>query len=520
MRFPGFGSEDDGSLAAAALLACVLLVQCGSVSPGETPKVRPAAVAGSFYPSDPKELADMVDGFLARADAPALEAVALVAPHAGYPYAGQVAAYSYATLKGRKIDRVVLIAPSHYEAFGFSSVYDGSAYTTPLGQVPVDRAFAAKLASLSPLIRLSGTGHTPAPGKMEHSVEVHLPFLQRTLGQFQLVPIIMGDQSYEMCRALGMALAKLVPGTNTLIVASSDLSHYHRYDDAVKMDRKTLKGIEEWDYLSMSRNFDQRIWEACGGGPIIAAMIAAERLGAAHARVLQYANSGDVTGDKSQVVGYGAAAFVKNTGGSAGREAPFALSRQDKAELLKIARQSAESAVKEGRTYEPPAPQSEALNQERGAFVTLKERGELRGCIGYVAPIKPLYITVRDVARFAALEDMRFKPVGARELPLLEYEISVLSPMRRVLDPKEITVGEHGLLIREGRYEGLLLPQVPVEQHWDRGEFLEEVCHKANLPRGAWKSADADLFRFTALVFGEPRAAEAPNSVPQPEARF
>jgi AmmeMemoRadiSam system protein A len=143
------------------------------------------------------------------------------------------------------------------------------------------------------------------------------------------------------------------------------------------------------------------------------------------------------------------------------------------------------------------------LNQERGAFVTLKERGGLRGCIGYVAPIKPLYITVRDVARFAALEDTRFRPVGAGELGALEYEISVLSPMRRVMDTKEIVVGQHGLLIRQGRYEGLLLPQVPVEEKWDRAEFLQEVCLKANLPQRAWQDPEADLFRFTALVFGE-----------------
>lgn len=178
-------------------LAVLLLVHCGSVSPGETPKVRPPAVAGSFYLADPAALSKMVDGFLAKANQAPLDAVALVAPHAGHEYAGQVAAYAYASLKGRKIDRVVLIAPSHYEAFRFASVYDGSAYSTPLGQVPVDRAFAAKLASMSPLIKLSGLGHTPSPDKLEHSVEVQLPFLQRTLGQFQLVPIVMGDQSYE-----------------------------------------------------------------------------------------------------------------------------------------------------------------------------------------------------------------------------------------------------------------------------------------------------------------------------------
>src|ERR1019366_5298817 len=159
--------------------------------------------------------------------------------------------------------------------------------------------------------KLSGLGHTPGPGKMEHSVEVELPFLQRTLGQFQLVPIVMGDQSYEMCRALGVALSKLVAGTNTLIIASSDLSHYHTYDEAVKLDHKTLKAIEEYDYFDLSRNLELRVWEACGGGPIVATMIAAERLGATQAKLLHYANSGDTAGDHSRVVGYGAVALVK-----------------------------------------------------------------------------------------------------------------------------------------------------------------------------------------------------------------
>jgi MEMO1 family protein len=488
--------------AALAALACLLLAPRGAVGAGETPKVRPSAVAGSFYPADPKELAALVDGYLARAAQPPLDAVALVAPHAGYQYSGQVAAYAFASLKGRKVDRVVLIAPSHYEAFGFSSVYDGSAYTTPLGQVPVDRAFAAKLASGSRLIRLSAVGHTPSADKPEHSVEVELPFLQRTLGQFQLVPIVMGDQSYEACRALGIALARLVQGTNTLIVVSSDLSHYHTYDDAVKLDRKAMNALQEWDYLSMARNFESRVWEACGGGPIVAAMIAAERLGASRATVLKQANSGDVTGDKSRVVGYGAVAITKSSGRADAGQAPFSLERQEKDELLRIARQSVETAVKERRVVEAPAPRSAALNQERGAFVTLKKGGELRGCVGYVAPIKPLYITVRDVARFAALQDTRFSPVTAAELPALEYEISVLSPMRRVMDPKEIKVGEHGLLIRKGNSEGVLLPQVPVEERWDRATFLEQICRKAGLSPRAWQDADADLFRFTALVFG------------------
>jgi hypothetical protein len=496
-----------------ALVAGFVLLRPRSVNSAESAKVRPAAVAGSFYPADPAALTKMIDGFLAKATPPPLTGVvALVAPHAGYEYAGQVAAYSYALLKGRKFDRVVVIAPSHYESFGFASVYDGAAYTTPLGQVPVDRAFAAKLAAGSKLIRLSGLGHTPTPDKPEHALEDQLPFLQRVLGQFQLVPIVIGDQSYETCRALGLALAKLIPGTNTLIVASSDLSHYHPYNDAVRIDHKTLKAIEEWDYLSMARNFDPsvNVWEACGGYPIIAAMIASERLGASQAKVLDYANSGDTAGDKTRVVGYGAVAFVKPQAGAGSAEAPFSLSAREKDELLKIARKSVETAVRDHKQYEYSPAGFDALAQERGAFVTLKEHGQLRGCIGYVSPFKPLYVTVRDVAAFAALRDTRFRPVSASELGALDYEISVLSPMRRVLDVKEIRVGRDGLIMKRGDIEGLLLPQVPVEEKWDRTTFLDETCYKAGLSKNCWQSADTDIFRFTALVF------PAPNEPPSP----
>ena len=511
---------------ALALAAGIVLLRPRSANSAESAKVRPAAVAGSFYPADPATLTKMIDGFLAKATPPPLTGVvALVAPHAGYEYAGQVAAYSYALLKGRKFDRVVVIAPSHYEAFGFSSVYDGAAYTTPLGQVPVDRAFAAKLAAMSKSIRLSGLGHTPTPDKPEHALEDQLPFLQRVLGQFQLVPIIIGDQSYETCRALGLALAKLIQGANTLIVASSDLSHYHPYDQAEVIDHKTLKAIEEWDYLSMARNFESQIWEACGGGPIIAAMIASERLGASQAKVLDYANSGDTPGgDKNRVVGYGAVAFVKPQARAGSAEAPFSLSQRAKDELLKIARSSVETAVRDHKQYEysPPAG-LEALEQERGAFVTLNEHGQLRGCIGYVAPVKPLWATVRDVAAFAALRDSRFRPVSAGELGALEYEVSVLSPMRRVLDVKEIRVGRDGLIMKSGDIEGLLLPQVPVEEKWDRTTFLDETCYKAGLSKNCWQSPDTDIFRFTALVFpppNEPPSPPAPGSPSQPAGPF
>jgi AmmeMemoRadiSam system protein A len=280
------------------------------------------------------------------------------------------------------------------------------------------------------------------------------------------------------------------------------LSHYHPYDKAVKIDHKTLNALQEWDYFSMSRNFEARIWEACGGAPIVAAMIAAERMGANQAMVLKYANSGDTAGDHSRVVGYSADVFLKAQNGQT-VESNFSLNEHEKSELLALARKSVEHAVEQGEEYEPAANVSEALNQERGAFVTLRKAGALRGCIGYTSAVQPLYRTVRDTAMLAALRDSRFLPVTTSELPQLKYEISVLSPLRRVLDLQQIKVGQHGLLMKNGAHEGLLLPQVPVEEKWDRQTFLEETCVKAGMSSGCWKDENTDIFMFTAVVFGE-----------------
>ena len=488
----------------AQLIAFLAIPPLQHVRAAGDEKIRQAGVAGGFYPADPKVLTDMMDDMLAKASPPAITdpILAVVAPHAGYQYSGPVAAYTYAELKGRKYSRVVVIAPSHYESFDFTSIYEGDGYATPLGTVPVDKEFARQLAKMSSTFKLSSQGHEATSAGAEHAVEVQLPWLQRVLGDFQLVPIVMGDQSYENSRALGVALAKMIHGGDTLIVASSDLSHYHPYDDAEKIDHKTLKALEAWDYFSMSRNFQTRIWEACGGAPIVAAMIAAERMGANQARVLKYLNSGDTAGDHSRVVGYSADVFVKGHSGKS-EEAPFSLTDGEKGELLALARTSVEHVVEQGHPYEPEPSKSEALNRELGAFVTLRINGDLRGCIGYTSAMKPLYMTVRDTAMLAAQRDPRFQPVSAFELPRLSYEVSVLSPLRRVTKIEQIKVGEHGLLMKNGNSEGLLLPQVPVEEKWERQKFLEQTCVKAGMGTNCWKDEDTDIFMFTALVFDE-----------------
>jgi AmmeMemoRadiSam system protein B/AmmeMemoRadiSam system protein A len=485
------------------VLVLVVIAICPACHSADASKERPAAVAGSFYPADAAQLTACVDGNLSRVSvpAPAGPVIAIVAPHAGYEYSGSVAAHSYALLKGKKFKRVVVIGPSHFEGIGYSSVYDGAAYTTPLGKILVDREFARKLAGSDRTIRLSSAGHE-IHQQSEHSIEVQLPFLQRVLGDFTVVPVVMGNQSYEASRALGIALAKLLRNSDdTLLVASSDLSHYHSYADATRMDGNLLNAIVQDDFLTVSRNTETRVWEACGAGPVVAVMIASERLGGGAPQLLKYANSGDITGDKSRVVGYGAIAILR--AGNSPQELKFTLSDSERAELLRIARVSVETAVREHKPYQPDTPSSVSLLQERGVFVTLKEHGELRGCIGYSSPIYPLYMAVRDVAAYAALRDPRFPPVKLEELPKLEYEISVLSPFRHVLKTDTVRVGEDGLLVRRGGREGLLLPQVPVEQRWNRQTFLEQASEKAELPSDAWQDPATDIFTFRAIVFSD-----------------
>lgn len=479
----------------------VLTLLVLSVTAARAGGARPPAVAGEFYPADSAVLATMIDNFLAKAKTqPVPGLAALVAPHAGYPYSGAVAAEAYAALRGRRYSRVVVISPTHIEPFGFSSIYNGDAYETPLGRVPVDKVFSARLARLHPSLRLSSKGHIKSQARGEHSLEVQLPFLQRVIGEFQLVAVVIGDQSYEKCRALGAALARLIRDQQTLIVASSDLSHYHAYADAVALDRRVLQAVEDFDYLSLSRNLEATTWEACGGGPVVTAMIASERLGASVSRVLRYANSGDVTSERSRVVGYSAIAFVRGTGVA---RAVDSYSPEERHELLRIARRSVEIAVEENKLAQLPTPSSALLSQGRGAFVTLKEDGKLRGCVGNTTASKPLHLVVRDVAAYAAVRDPRFKPVSRAELPKLTYEISVLSPLRRIADPEKMELGRHGLLIRKGEQEGLLLPQIAVQEKFDRKKFLEHVCRKAGLPPRSWRDPDADLFVFTADIISD-----------------
>jgi hypothetical protein len=271
-------------------------------------RVRKPAVAGSFYDGDPGRLRDQVDLLLTQAEDKDLKGAirALVSPHAGYMYSGLAAAVGYKALRGSTYDAVLMVGPSHRESFDGVSIYPGDAYRTPLGDVPIHKEIRAALAAKSPVFVLSDVGH-----RSEHCLEVQLPFLQRVLGEFSFVPMIVGNQSKEICLSLGTAIAEVARGKNILLVASSDLSHYHPYTTAVSLDRSVIDQVESFDELALMEQIETERVEACGGGPVVSVMHAAKLLGANRSQVLFYCNSGDITGDKSAVVGYLSAAFLQ-----------------------------------------------------------------------------------------------------------------------------------------------------------------------------------------------------------------
>jgi len=269
--------------------------------------IRESIAAGSFYPQNPGVLRSQINEFLDNAELLNIKNIkALVCPHAGYIYSGQVAAYSYKQIIGRKFDCIFIIAPSHAEYFDFISIYSGKAYKTPLGLVNIDIERSKILASQNPNIKLSLYGH-----RNEHSLEVQLPFLQVALENIKIVPIVIGQQNKQNIEELGNTIGSLFKDDNILIIASTDLSHYHPYDIAVSLDKKVQQLIENYDTETLQAEFLDNSIEMCGGGPVASSMIAAKILGADSSKILCYQNSGDVTGDRSAVVGYLSAVFYK-----------------------------------------------------------------------------------------------------------------------------------------------------------------------------------------------------------------
>ena len=467
-------------------------------------EIREPAVAGAFYPDNPEVLLRDVRRYLENAKKEKIEGeiTALISPHAGYMYSGQVAAHAYKLIEGKIFESVIVVAPSHHALFKGASLYDRGGYRTPLGVVPVDIDLSKKLIKKRREIQFLPDAHSK-----EHSLEVQVPFLQVVLKSFKLVPIVMEPYwSWETCQVLASAIAETMRGKKVLLVASSDLSHFHSYEEAVKLDQIVLTHIERFDPEGLNRDLKNRRCEACGGGPIISIMLAARALGADKGKVVKYLNSGDVTGDRSRVVGYAAGVFYKTAGENKKMKEEkkvgidLGLNEEEKRALHHIAK-----TVIENKARGKPIPdfkiESSILKENRGAFVTIQKKGQLRGCIGYIEGHGPLYKTIEKMAEAAAFNDPRFTPVKEKELQDLDIEISVLTPLQRIKDVNEIQVGKHGIYIKKGWYSGLLLPQVATEYDWDRQTFLEHTCLKAGLPSSAWKEKDTEIYIFSADIF-------------------
>lgn len=270
--------------------------------------VRPPAVAGMFYPSDARVLRQQIDELLQRVRTEKFQGqlLALISPHAGYMYSGFTAANGFKMLEGQQFDTVVIVSPSHREYFDKISVYNGGAYRTPLGDVVINAELRSALVKGEDLIITSEHGH-----REEHAVEVQLPFLQKVLGKFTILPVVMGDQRSEYCFLLGKKLATILSGQNALLIASTDLSHYYPYDVAVSLDQIIVKHVEQLDYEKLVVDLESERVEACGGGPIVAVLQASCELGANASKILHVCNSGDITGDHSGVVGYLSAAVLR-----------------------------------------------------------------------------------------------------------------------------------------------------------------------------------------------------------------
>ncbi|WP_088283099.1 AmmeMemoRadiSam system protein B [Ideonella sp. A 288] len=478
-------------------------------------RIRPAAVSGSFYPAEAAALRATVAAHLARVAAPAKAADGgplghrpklLVVPHAGYVYSGDVAANAYALLAplhGR-IRRIVLLGPTHRVAVRGLALPAAEAFDTPLGRVPIDRDAHSRLADL-PQVIVSDRPHA-----LEHSLEVQLPFLQTVLGEdFSLLPLAVGDATPA---EVDEVLERLWGGDETLIVVSSDLSHYLPYDAARRRDLATTQRL-----LHFAANLHGD--EACGAVALNGAMRAAQRHGLVP-RLLDLRNSADTAGrGHDRVVGYAALAFdgVAPTPADwrpSDDEAPDATSDPELGQaLLAIAR--AEIAQALGLPA-PPVPEHPRLQRAGATFVTLHDgRGRLRGCVGCLEPRDALGTDVRRHALAAAFGDRRFASVSAEELSSLHIEVSVLGPLQPL--PRAASADDAAALLRPGidgveldwhGHHGTLLPQVWAQLP-ERRAFLEALLQKAGLPRDFW-AHDIGLQRYQVTSFEEPRHDRLP----------
>lgn len=469
---------------------------------------RQPAVAGRFYPGDPSALRTTLQELFRKAEpSRSLQIAALISPHAGYVFSGQVAASAYNQLDPDKAYKnVFILASSHHISFPGASVYNQGDYLTPLGKVKVNRELANELIGAGSVFT-----YNPEADLHEHSLEVQVPFLQYQLKQpFQLVPIILGTQSPETCKEIAQALKPWLNEDN-LFVISTDFSHYPTYEDAITTDKITCDAIASNDPETLLRTLKETGKKKipglstglCGWTSVLTLLYMTSGTPGLTVIPLSYMNSGDSRyGERSQVVGYWSMIVTRKDQKTL-EDSAFSFSLEEKKMLLNLARTTVEKYVTSRRMPEVDTSSfTPAMKMKAGAFVTLKKNGELRGCIGKFTSDQPLYEVIRQMAVASATEDTRFLPVSPQEFRNIEVEISVLSPMKRVHSAMEVIPGRHGIYMKKGYQSGTFLPQVATETGWTREEFLGHCARdKAGISWDGWKTAE--LYTYEACVFSE-----------------
>ena len=470
------------------------------------PRVRPATQANRFYTADARELSEEVDSFLAlhAKDRQYEHVAALIVPHAGYYFSGNVAAAAYQSIPDNvQYKRIFLLGPSHHEWLDGASVnteYDY--YATPLGNVKVDVETARLLTNTDGTDKTDSVFfYSPRAHDREHCLEVQLPFLQRRLKDVPpIIPIIISTNDYHKLQRIAEALKPYLTEENLFII-SSDFSHYPKYEDACEVDARTGKAVESGDVERFIAQLEENArggvknlaTSACGELAIATLMLMMQD-GGYEAKHLLYQNSGDIDNhDHSRVVGYHAFAVL--------RKSEFSLNDEEKRILKDIALTSIKDSL-EGKRIAQPTLNSKlsTLNSKCGAFVSLHKQGRLRGCIGHFGEDVPLHEIVAEMARAAAFEDPRFMPVTRDELDDIDIEISVLTPMRRIQNLDEFELHRHGIYIRKGYRSGTFLPQVADEVNWTKEEFVSHCAQdKAGIGWDGWR--DAELYVYEAIVF-------------------
>jgi MEMO1 family protein len=496
-----------------SLLSSYLLSNCQphsnpplTMKAPDTLQNRQPAVAGQFYPSDAVELRRMLESYFVKAAKPPTDCdvLALIAPHAGYVFSGEVAAAAFNQVDPeKKYKTIFILGSSHRNSFPGASVYSIGNYITPLGTVKTDLEIAEKLVSENKVLSFDPQYH-----KGEHSIEVQVPFLQYLLkNEYKIVPILLGTQDAGTCEKIAKALKPYFT-SDYLFVISTDFSHYPAYNEAVKTDKIIADAIttNKPDIFlhavenCTEKNISGLVTGCCSWPSVITLMyLTVNKPGITYKQVM-YKNSGDSKyGEKDRVVGYfalSASQQKQNTGMLTGAE---------KQELLHLARTTIETYLKENHVPEIDVKKlSAGLKKNAGAFVTLKKAGELRGCIGHFEADNPLYKIVQQMAVASSTQDYRFETVTVPELKQIDIEISVLTPMQKISDVKTIRLGTDGIYIKKGSRSGTFLPQVATETGWDLEEFLGHCARdKAGIGWEGWKDKDAEIFVYQAFVFGE-----------------